>query len=361
MTMSKVSVFDEKEGKFQTLSATLPELGAGEILVKVLYTTICRSDIYTYQGKRKEKNPAILGHEIVGQIIKFASDAPEKDLRGFPLRVGSRITWAIYASNPEDPRSKMGMPQKAADLFKYGHEAHEPGNSFHGGMAEHIILRRNTPVIAIGSHIPDKSAALINCSVATVSAAIRLAGNLRGKKVLVNGAGMLGFIACAMAHSMHAESVIAADTNSDRLKKSMMFGASGVFKVPENTAITRESYLVVHGSVDVVLDFSGIPSSIEAVMSLLDIGGTIVLVGSTFPQEDIRVNAELIVRKLLTIRGIHNYNAKDLIHAVAFMESNVEKFGFDQLVENEFTLDESNQAFEYAVQHNPFRVGIKPL
>jgi len=47
----------------------IPALQDYEILVRVAYTTLCKSDILTYTGKRKEKNPTILGHEICGTIV----------------------------------------------------------------------------------------------------------------------------------------------------------------------------------------------------------------------------------------------------------------------------------------------------
>jgi alcohol dehydrogenase len=93
-------------------------------------------------------------------------------------------------------------------------------------------------------------------------------------------------------------------------------------------------------------------------MEILSIGGIAVWIGSTFPQRDIKVNAEKLVRNLHTIKGLHNYTNHDLINAVNFVESHFHEFPFDEMIEAEFTLDRVNEAFRYAVENNPYRVGI---
>jgi len=353
--------YDDVNGSLHENEATLPSLKPGEILVKILFTTLCRSDIYTYLGRRKEKNPTILGHEIVGEITTCAPNAVLKDLRGYPLKVGDRITWAIYASDPDDKMSKSGMPQKSENLFKYGHEKLTDQSLFHGGLAEFIILRKHTPVVIIHDDMPHSAAALINCSVATVAGAMRLAGSLKDKNVLIYGAGMLGTIACAMAKRGNAHKVIAADKDLQRSMRAVQFGADEFISVsnnPNETISVMGSDEHVLNDIDVVLEFSGIPEAIMFALSKLNVGGKAILVGSTFRQQDISINAEMIVRKLLTIQGLHNYNDRDLVSAVAFMESAWHLFPFEELVSAHFNLSQVSEAFEYAVEHNPYRVGI---
>jgi len=182
MRTCKVVYFETPELPLKLEEIEIPELKNQEILVKNEYATLCRSDIYTFTGARKEKSPTILGHEIIGRIDTIAQNAPTLDLRGNSLQVGDRITWAIFASDPNDDNSKRGMPQKAADLFKYGHEQVTAESDLHGGLSEFTIIRKNTPIIKISESVPVPIAAIINCAVATVAGAIRLAGDLNGKK-----------------------------------------------------------------------------------------------------------------------------------------------------------------------------------
>lgn len=355
--MSDQSVFVQFEDSahgFAIKQATIPALKSGEILVRNTYTTICRSDIYTFQGKRKEKSPTILGHEIVGKIVSMSPDAPSQDLRGHALQTGDRITWGIYASNPDSAFSKKGIPQKGDDLFKYGHEQITEHSTFHGGLSEYIILRKNTPIIAIQDDaLSNKAASLINCAVATAAGAIRLAGSLENQTVLVNGAGMLGIIACAMAKKAGAKKVIAVDFNKERANLALQFGADLALGADDPILSSSEKL-----KVDVVLEFSGIPEAMQSTLELLDIGGTAVWIGATFPQPDIAINGEKMIRRVLTIRGLHNYNQSDLVAAVSFMESTHKAFDFDALVHGGFSLEQTNAAYHYAIEHNPFRVGI---
>jgi putative phosphonate catabolism associated alcohol dehydrogenase len=346
--VSKFASFINSHEKFSIKSENLPALNDGEILVKNLCTSLCRSDIYTYQGKRIEKSPTILGHEIVGVISQLGPNAPSFDLRGKEIKVGDKITWAIYASSPDDILSKDGIPQKAKDLFKYGHEEITETNHFHGGLSEHTILRKNTPIIVLNPAIPNEVASLINCSVATVAGTIRMAGMVKNKSVIIYGAGMLGIIACAMASKMGATKVIAFDENQERLAISTQFGAT-------DTMLPTE---VLQDKVDLVLEFSGSVSAMAKSIDLLKIGGTAVWIGAVFKQPPISVDAEYLIRNILTIKGLHNYNNEDFINAVNFIESNHDNFEFDKLIKKGFLLDDIDAAFEYAVNNNPFRVSI---
>jgi len=346
--VSKFASFINSTQKFSIKSDPLPSLKEGEILVKNLCTSLCRSDIYTYQGKRVEKSPTILGHEIVGVIEQLGPNSPVKDVRGNDLKIGDKVTWAIFASSPEDDLSKAGIPQKAKDLFKYGHEQITDDSHFHGGLSANTVLRKNTPIAILNKDLPNEIASLINCSVATVAGAIRLAGELKDKTVLVYGAGMLGIIACAMASKMGAINIIAIDENEQRLEVSKKFGAT--------QALTPNAASEVKG--DIVLEFSGAISAMESSIHLLHIGGAAIWVGAVFAQPAVQINAEYLIRNLITIKGLHNYNNEDFINAVNFMELNHGNFDFEQLIKKGFVLDQVDAAFEYAVTHNPFRVSI---
>lgn len=358
---STYAVFEKPGQDFHFKTVPIPDLKEGEILVRNSYCALCRSDLNTYIGKRTEKSPTILGHEIIGRIEEFGPDAPQTDLRGNRLEIGDRITWAIYSSNPESYFSQIGIPQKAPDLFKYGHEQITETSNLHGGLSEYTILRKNTPLISIRNEVPDPVAALINCSVATVAGALRLAGNLNGKTILINGTGMLGIIACAMAKENGAKKVIAADSNRSRADLARKFGADISISGGDKETIIRDLTTIEPQSaleVEVVLEFSGNPESMENTLQILNIGGVAIWVGATFPQRDVTVSAEYMIRNLLTIKGLHNYNEHDLLFAVNFIEQNHSSYDFNGLVYDNFTFKMVNDAFNYAIEKTPFRVGI---
>ncbi len=355
---SRIAIMEETLKPLSFEEIPVPTLQEGEILVRNTFATLCKSDINTFIGKRQEKTPTILGHEIVGQIVECSPNAPKSDEKGNLLSIGDRITWGIFASNPDDPLSKRGIPQKAADLFKYGHEQHNKESTLHGGLAEYTILRKNTPIVCLPDTIDDPLAAIINCSVATVSGAFRLAEDIQDKRVLVIGTGMLGIVACAMASLKGARQVIGLDINDARLEKALNFGATHVYNGQEHWDQKLKEDTGTAFPVDLVFDFSGVPEALERSLNLLDIGGTAIWVGGTFPQRDMTINAEHIIRRLITIKGLHNYNRTDLVTAVEFIDQAQHHFPFKDLIYTQGSLDKVNEAFQTAINDQPFRVGL---
>lgn len=348
MSKSIYARFETSGKKLELIQDVLPELKEGEILVKNTFTTLCRSDLYTYKGVRKEKSPTILGHEITGYIVAFGPNYPKFDNRGGKLKLGDRITWAIYASDPEDPNSKKGFPQKAKNIFKYGHEQITQDSNFHGGLSQFTIIRKHTPLVILKDIVSDQVAALINCSVATMAASVRLAGDLNNKHVLISGAGMLGIVGSAMASTLRASTISTLDIDNDRLKISKLFGSK--YTGNEVTDFKRKF--------DIIIETSGVPEVMTSSVQQLEIGGIVIWLGAVFPQADFNINAEFIVRNLITIKGLHNYNDFDLLTAVEFIERNNHVFDFKKLIEGNFNLQSVNEAFDYAINQNPYRVGI---
>ncbi|MGA1237675.1 MAG: zinc-binding dehydrogenase, partial [Limisphaerales bacterium] len=112
-------------------------------------------------------------------------------------------------------------------------------------------------------------------------------------------------------------------------------------------------------SVTVAMDYSGVPDSMEMLLDVLGIGGALVLVGATYPQRPITLSAEQVVRRLHTIKGLHNYNQSDLVAGVEFIEKHFRKFPFEQLVDDRFSLEQVDEAFKYALTSRAYRVGIR--
>lgn len=359
MPKSKIAVFSSSDAPLVLKEVEIPELRPGEVLVKNEYATLCRSDLYTFSGRRQEKTPTILGHEIVGRIAAFGPDSPTIDERGANLSVGDRISWAIYASDPDGELAQKGIPQKAPDLFKYGHERITSGSNLHGGLSQYAILRAHTPIVKIDEALPLPAAAIINCAVATVAGALRLAGDLVGKNVLISGAGMLGMIACAMSKTRGAAKVIALDINEERLDQAAKFGADMGLIAREDIRQELAEVLGESQPFHTIIELSGAASAMEQTLGMLSVGGAAVWVGATFPQRDLQVNAEKIVRGLWTIKGLHNYNREDFVAAVQFMEQNHRNFPFASMVYDRFVLDEVNEAFACGLEQNPFRVGLR--
>lgn len=338
----------------------LRPLRPGEILVRNLYTTLCGSDLHTFCGVRNETCPTVLGHEIVGRVVEVDAAHPGTDLRGETLIPGDTVTWSIFSSDPASPYALQGIPQKGEGLFKYGHSLLEEEDAFHGGLAEYCFLRPHTAVLKVPSTMPLPVAATLNCAIATVAGSLRLAGDLKGKKVLIFGMGLLGMACAAMSRDAGADWIGAADVNEKRLEESLLFGADITLDMKDDRETLPEKLRagLPQNGVDIVFDMSGSPDAMELGLDVLGIGGTAVWVGAVFRNRKLAIDAEKVIRRLHTIRGLHNYNFDDFMYALDFMKRNWEKYPFGSVVEKEFPLEEAQQAFEYAVKYKPLRVGI---
>src|SRR5262245_50688731 len=116
------AVYKAPNAPFVLREYPLRPTGRDEVLVRVAMSTICRSDIHSYQGRRPNPTPCILGHEIIG-VIEEIGPGVERDLAGDQLGVGDRVTWTEYFSDHRSyQRDALDLPQKATGLRKYGHE-----------------------------------------------------------------------------------------------------------------------------------------------------------------------------------------------------------------------------------------------
>ena len=93
--VARAAVFDAPGEPFTIRSYDLRAVRPGEVLVRNRLSTICRSDIHSWEGKRPSPCPGLLGHEIIGTIEALGADVAA-DLRGETLAVGDRVTWTEY-------------------------------------------------------------------------------------------------------------------------------------------------------------------------------------------------------------------------------------------------------------------------
>ncbi len=347
-------VFDKPNSPLQSVSGEIPALERGELLVKIDYATLCGSDLHTYCGLRQEACPTILGHEIVGTVVDIHLGSILPDATGQTLKIGDRITWTVFASDPNTASYHVDTPQKNDNLYKYGHRQITDQDTFHGGLASHIILRPHTCIHILPKELPVSVAATINCAIATSAGAIRLAGTIEGKRILISGMGLLGLVCTAMCKELGASNIIVTDVEDKRLALARMFGATEILNSKEASPF----HIQATSDIDRFIDMSGAPHAMEAGIAQLGINGVAVFIGAVFKQRKLEIDAEQMIRRILTIKGLHNYNYEDFSVAVNFIVNNWQKYPFLQLVEKEFALHQANEAFNYAVMHKPIRVGI---
>ncbi|WP_375582525.1 zinc-binding dehydrogenase [Cyclobacterium xiamenense] len=361
MKKGRLIAFNGPGNGMEICNEPIGELDPASVLVRNEITTICGSDLHTYTGVRNEPCPVVLGHEIVGTIVEIGSQHSGRDYAGEKLERGDLVTWTIFSSDPSSPLSREGIPQKGADLFKYGHAQLTEKEHFHGGLSEFCILKPGTGILKLPVNLPLELAATVNCAVSTAAGAIRLASTLRGKRILIFGAGMLGITCAAMCRDAGAKWVGMVDVSSVRLNNALQFGVDAIFQ-RRDTSGTLLSELVGAGSgegMDRVFDMSGAPDAMEVGLDALGIGGVAVWVGAVFATRKVQVNPENLIRKLITIRGLHNYNYEDFVKGLDFMRRNWQRFPFASVVEKTFDFEQAEEAFAYALANKPLRVAIR--
>lgn len=357
---TRAAVFTGPNQPFELRRLPVPVPREAELLVRVTCCTLCGSDLHTYSGRRAGPVPAVLGHEILGRVERFGATAPRRDLLGQTLREGDRVTWTLAASCGDCFYCTHALPQKCERLFKYGHEPFDTTHALSGGLADYCLLAPGTGIVRLPDTLPDCVACPVNCATATVAAALRTAGGCAEQAVLVQGAGMLGLTACALARQAGAVAVVCTEIRADRLAQATRFGATHA--VPAGGGELRDTVHEVTAGrgVDLALELTGAAAAHEAGLPLLRIGGRYVWVGAVAPTGPVAVNPETLVRRLLTIHGVHNYTPADLVTAVQFLTEHAAAWPFAELVSHSYRLEEVDEAFRQATATSAVRVAVVP-
>lgn len=339
-----------------------PQLRQGEVLVAIELATICGSDLHTVAGDRPGATPSVLGHEQVGRITALGPGTPPLAVDGRELVVGLRVVWGVAVDCGSCRSCLRGLPQKCSSVRKYGHELLRDEWALSGGFATHAHLLGRTPVVIADDELPATVLAPASCATATVMAALEAAEAIRqlaGSVVVISGCGMLGLTAVAVAVARGAL-VVASDPDPARRDAALAFGASAVTDGTEEALLT--ALLSTPGGedgYDVALELSGARPAVQSLLAASGIGAVLVLVGSVSPTAPAALDPERVVRRLLTIRGVHNYAPRHLQEAVDFLAV-ADLPAFAALVGAVLPLQEIDQAMQVARSGVGARVGLEP-
>ena len=360
---ARAAVYEKPRAPFVFRDYPLRDVQASEVLVRISMSTICRSDIHSYQGLRPNPCPGILGHEIVGVIEQLGADI-HCDLRGTSLAEGDRVTWTEYFWSDDCYfRDVLSMHQKTSGLRKYGHESADTDPYLLGGFAEYCYLLPSTGILKLPHELTDKEAAPINCGVATMISVCEASQLEIGDVVVIQGLGLLGIYACAIARARGVRQIIGLDTVPARVELARSFGANEVINVTglsNNDLISRIRALTASRGADVVIEVCGNPAVVPLGINMLRVGGRYTLGGLVNPGAVFSVDGNDLVRKWVTLRGVHNYHPRHLVQALDFVMSQRDRFPFGSLVDAVFPLDQIDEAFASAAARSVLRAAIVP-
>lgn len=359
----RLAVYDTPRGPFDVRSYPLRPPRPGEVLVKVRMSTICRSDIHSWLGHRPNPCPGVLGHEIIGDIVALG-EGMRADMRGDPLRPGDRVTWSeFFVPGPDYHSEVLGMPQKSVGVDKYGHMAVQTDPHHHGGFGEYCYILPRSWILRLPEVLSDEEATPINCGVATVVCITEQAGIGLGDTVVVQGLGLLGLYTAAVARARGARRVVGIDRVAARRRMAPGFGVDVAID-PRGLA-GRDLADAVRAAcggpgADVVVEVCGDARVVNDGIGFLREGGRYVLGGVVSPGAFVRVDANLILRKLLTVRGVHNYHPRHLLGALEFVVAHRERFAFGALVDARYPLSRVGEAMDDAARRRVLRAAIVP-
>nr|WP_167261412.1 alcohol dehydrogenase catalytic domain-containing protein [Frigoribacterium endophyticum] len=353
-------------------------LAPGDLLVEVELATICGSDVHTTRGDRGAPTPLVLGHEQVGRVVAVGAGAVAVD--GTPVVVGQRVVWSLTVSCGACATCGRGLPQKCERVRKYGHERLETGWELSGGFATHVHVRAGTAVVPVADDLDTALLAPVSCGTATAvaaldaaSAIVPLGGGVDADAgagaaavapvvVLVLGAGLIGLTVAALATDAGAR-VVVVDPDPARRTLAARFGAVATADpgaAPDAAESIDRALEVAGGAPLVAVEASGAPSAVASALTRLGVGGVAVLVGSVFPAPAVALDAESVVRRLVTVRGVHNYAPRHLVEAARFVERRHGAWPLAELVGDEVALADLDAGIERAASAGAVRVGVRP-
>jgi len=360
--LGRVAVYETPGGPFRIESHALRPPLPGEALVKVRMSTICRSDIHSWQGHRPNPCPGLLGHEIVGDIVALGESVTH-DMRGDPLAPGDRVTWSEYFIPGANYFTEvLDLPQKSPGVDKYGHMAVTTAPHHHGGFGEYCYILPRSWILRLPPDLSDEEATPINCGVATMIAIIEAAALRIGQTVVIQGLGLLGLYGAAIAKARGARWVIGLDIDPARRERAACFGVDCALDAAADPSALLAEIATQCRPVgpDAVIEVCGAVKAIPLGIDMLRIGGTYVLGGVVNPRSLIEIDANLLLKKMLTLRGVHNYRPRNLVEALDFVVANRRRYPFRELVDGKYALDRVGDAMADAVAQRVLRAAIVP-
>ena len=323
----------------------VPEIGPGELLMKVVASGICGSDVMEWY--RRDKVPLVLGHEVAGDVVEVG-EGVEK------FKPGDRVTATHH------------VPCNTCHYCLNGHhticETLLKGTHFHpGGFAEYIRI----PAINVDRgvfHIPKDVSYEEASFMEPLACVLRGQKNARlepGQSVLVLGSGISGLLHIALARALGAGLVVAADTIPFRLKKAEEMGAHLALKadeeIPNALRKANEGRLVDL----VIICFDGfIPLALKSV----ERGGTVLFFagaqeGATIPAT---IN-DLFWRTEITLTSTYAGAPYDCMGALALINAGAVQV--KKTVTHRLAMEKASEGFQAVcspVEHECVKVIVEP-
>jgi L-iditol 2-dehydrogenase len=351
----RIAVMTTHSGDFEIREYPVPEVEPDAILVKITRGGVCGSDLHIWRGELQEligepSRGLTFGHEMCGVVERLGKNV-KLDSTGQPLAEGDRVTYCYFYPCGRCPACLDGVRAHCPYKRRGTRYADDPPH-FIGAYADYYYLRPGHFVYKVPDRISDDVATPVNCALAQVLYGLDRVRVRPGDTVVMQGAGGLGLNASAVAKEMGAGQVVVIDQIPERLELARRFGADRTLSIQElprpEDRIKAVRDLTRGWGADVVCDFVGFPAVIPEGLQMLKSGGTYLEIGTISPQLSVELHPAQLVWGSKSIVGVIQYEPWAIAKALAFLEKNLTRYPFTEVMSHTYPLARISEAFRDA-------------
>jgi len=280
-----------------------PDIGPDEILLKVMASGICGTDVVEWY--RLPKAPRVLGHEATGIIDEIGEKVTK-------YKVGDRVFISHHVPC-----------NQCCYCLKDSHTACETlhtTNYYPGGFSQYIRVPKinvETGVYKLPANMSYEEGTFIE-PLACVVRGQRLANISKGDTVLIIGSGMAGILHIQLAKRKGIQKIFATDINPNRLKLAQKFGADHIIDAKND--LPQQLKKINNGkAVDKVIVCTGAKKAALTALECVDRGGTILFFAVPDPTTKIPIPITQFWRNETTIRTSYGAAPRDLKEALQIL------------------------------------------
>ena len=281
-----------------------PQAGAGEVLIRVLRTGICGTDLHIEAwdawAAGAVNAPLIPGHEFCGEVVEVGDAV--RDVRVGDLVSGEGHIVCGTCRNCRAGRRHLCIRTSGIGVNR------------DGAFAEFVVLPESNVWVHHDRIDPDLGAIFDPFGNAVHTA---LSFPLVGEDVLITGAGPIGLMAAEVARHVGARYVVITDVSEYRLALARTMGADLALDVSRESIGDAQRRLGMVEGFDVALEMSGHPSALPDVLANLNHGGRIAMLG--LPSAPIEIDWAKVVTHMITIKGIYGREMFETWYAMSAM------------------------------------------
>ncbi|MEE8167421.1 MAG: zinc-dependent dehydrogenase [Candidatus Hydrothermarchaeales archaeon] len=305
-----------------------PKINPGEILLKVMASGICGSDVMEWY--RVKKAPLVLGHEVTGEIVEVGDGVKR-------YKTGDRVFVSHHVPCNECRYCLSGHHTACETLHKTNFDP--------GGFAEYIRVPRinvERGVYLLPDEVSYEDGTFIE-PLACVLRGQRLGNVKKGHSVLVLGSGISGLLHVQLARVKGAERVIATDINEYRLNAARRFGADVVIHAEEDVP-TRLRQVNENTLADRVIVCTGATNTFAQALQSVDRGGTVIFFAPTKPGVDLPVPVNELWRNEVTLMTSYGASPQDLAKALEMISAR--DVNVHDMITHRLNLEETGLGFQ---------------